>query len=115
MEQMTALDQLAEEFAKWREAKKSPREHAPKKLKARARALAAEFPEEEICRKVGMPRKRLFPKKREPKFIELPPVALPPAAAPAAIELEVRSGSRMIIVRLPGDTPLSALLPLLKL
>lgn len=112
----TALEQLAEDVAKWRETRRSVREYTPKVFKSRARALAGEFSEAEICRRLLIPRRRLFPKvQAEPKFIELPVVAAGPAVAPPApIEVIVQQGARTITVRLPGGTPLSALLPLLK-
>ena len=106
-----ALDQLAEEFAKWRETRSSKRARIPKAMLNRARGLSPGIPEIEICRRISFPRRRLFPKKQErAQFIELPAVA----AEPAMIEVEVRQGVRTLTLRLPAATPLTALLPLLQ-
>jgi hypothetical protein len=108
-----SLDELSREFARWRAQKPSRYERVPAELRARALSFVTEFSENEIARASGLSRRNLFPRaekvsKGSTQFIELAGAVVP------GIEIEIRSSKQVIVLRVPGPTPLSTLIPLLK-
>jgi hypothetical protein len=110
-----ALDELATEIAVWRSSKERY-EHMPRPLIERARRLAAEIPEQEICRRLSVRRSKLFPKARaiqpEREFVELPSVQIPAATEP--VRVEIRERDFTVAVTLPGQVDLAELFSALR-
>ena len=103
-----ALDELEQAFQEWRSTKKTSRERVPRELLERARGLAGHFSENEILRRCGLPKRRVFPKPQlEPaEFVEIPTEM---TAMPTPITIEIRSRDQLISVTLPASTDLGTL------
>jgi hypothetical protein len=101
-----ALDELEQAFQEWRSTKKTSRERVPRELLERARGLAGQFSENEILRRCGLPKRRVFPKQKSkrPEFVEIPSEVV---ATP--ITVEIRSRDQLISVTLPASTDLGTL------
>ena len=110
-----ALEELKQEFETWRANRQSRFDRVPPVLKARARAMVAEFSEKQIRRATGLTRNNLFPRPSKKQnsagqFVELGQMPLPTPS----IEIEIRSEAHVILLRVAGTTPLSQLISLLK-
>lgn len=112
------LDQLAEQFAHWRQHRSHPSERIPQTLWDQAAALAAVIPYSRVAKHLRLApsdlKKQLVTQHdltcQAPvpalSFIEVPPVSTPPVAAPATeIELARADGARLRLRS--GDTTLS--------
>jgi hypothetical protein len=96
----TALDELVKSFSDWRANKKSRAERLPEDLLKRARELRGQFSDREICKRTGLNPYRLPPsgrKKKDPEFVEIPPVQAPESAV-----VEIHDGDKSVILRLPS-------------
>ena len=101
------LDQLAEQFAHWRQHRAHPSERIPQALWDQAATLATVLPYSRVAKQLRLSPSDLKKQMGTPdltcrvpapalSFLEVPPVSEAPVTAPAtAIELERADGARL--------------------
>jgi hypothetical protein len=108
-----ALENLGQGFTRWRAERGSRRERIPESLLEEARKLASSVSEQEISRRTGIARSRLFPvQQKVAKFVELPAQATLPQVG--AIQIEFKNRDTTIAISAPLTVNLESLLSALR-